>query len=135
MPLPPWEAALVLSKNEAICSFSLGALSVLPLISLSPSLLCRRQFQDSCWLDSFFSTPAYIYSWPICASLFKCQYFISASIVLSFTWASLQNGGLLPFLPPSASTLERSRKRNFFSLSGRNVIPISNLCLFFSCWR
>lgn len=49
---------------------SLGAPSVFPLISLSPPLLCRRPFQDFCWLDGFFSSPAYIYSWLIYTRLF-----------------------------------------------------------------
>lgn len=53
MILLPWAAALALPKNEAKCLFSLRAHSVLPLISLPPSLLYGRQFQDSCpWIVS-----------------------------------------------------------------------------------
>lgn len=66
----PMDSGTGLTKKMTQGAQSLGALSVFPLISLSPPLLCRRPFQDSCWLDGFFSSPAYIYSWLIYTRLF-----------------------------------------------------------------
>lgn len=134
MILLPWAAALALPKNEAKCLFSLRAHSVLPLISLPPSLLYGRQFQDSCpWIVSPHLQILFIHG-PFT--------YVHSSVNILFQLQSL------PFPPGHLFKMvicfhlfhqmflhQGDLTRDFFfQLFRRNAILIPNLCLFFSCW-